>query len=80
MIDRRARRLPTSVPVPVDPEFVPLFVKHGWQRVERIYGKRRVQTWADVVGRKYMIGLRRDYLSGGCGVKTIALNIEARRG
>lgn len=63
-MNRRAKRLPTSVPVPVDPEFVPTFVRAGWQRVERMWGKRRVATWAAVVGKSDMIRRRREYLSG----------------
>lgn len=60
MLNRRARRLPTHVPVPVDPQFVPEFIAGGWQRVERIWGKRRVQTWTAVVGRTKLERLRRE--------------------
>lgn len=66
-MNRRARRLPTSVPVPVDPEFVPKFVAHGWQRVERIWGKPRVAVWARVVGVKNLIHMRREHLKGRRG-------------
>lgn len=62
MLTHRGRRLPTSVPVPVDPEFMTRFFEGGWQRVERIYGKRRVQTWTDVVGRQSMITMRREHV------------------
>jgi len=58
--DRRPRRLPTSIAIPVDPEFVKHFCAGGWQRVERIYGKRRVQTWTAVVGRDKLKQMRRD--------------------
>lgn len=58
----RAKRLPTSAPVPVDPQFVQTFVEGGWQRAERIFGKRRVQTWAMVVGKRALIAKRRAYL------------------
>lgn len=61
---KRPRGLPTNIPVPVDPEFVDKFVKHGWQRVERMWGKRRVATWAAVVGKADMIRQRRAYLAG----------------
>lgn len=63
-LSRRARRLPTSVPVPVDPEFVPTFLQHGWARVERIWGKRRVQTWVGLLGRKELEQMRREHRSG----------------
>lgn len=56
----RARRLPTSVPIPVDPEFVTTFLSYGWQRVERIWGKRRVQTWVSVIGRRELEHMRRE--------------------
>jgi hypothetical protein len=61
MLMRKLRRLPTRVPVPVDPEFVQKFCETGWQRVERIYGKRRVQVWADALGRRALIAKRREY-------------------
>lgn len=60
MTNRRGKRLPTHVPVPVDPEFVQTFIEGGWQRVERIWGKRRVQTWVAVIGRAKMEQMRRD--------------------
>ena len=60
---RRSRRLPTNVPVPVDPQFVDMFVRFGWQRVERMWGKRRVATWAAVVGKRDMIRARREFLA-----------------
>ncbi len=65
MVDRRPRRLPTSVPVPVDPEFVDTFLRHGWARVERIWGKRRVQTWVGLLGRVKLERLRRATRSEG---------------
>jgi hypothetical protein len=64
MPDSRARRLPTSVPVPVDPEFVDTFLQHGWARVERIWGKRRVQTWVGLLGRAKLEQMRREQRSG----------------
>lgn len=60
-MNRRARRLPTSVPVPVDPQFVQKFCDHGWPRVERIWGKPRVIVWARVIGVKNLIQMRREY-------------------
>lgn len=63
-MNSRSRRLPTSVPVPVDENFIPMFVAHGWQRVERIWGKSRVAVWRRVVGVAKMRALRREFLLG----------------
>lgn len=67
MIDRRARRLPTSVPIPVDPQFVQTFCEGGWARCDRIYGKRRTQTWASAIGRDRLRQMRREHLMGRKG-------------
>lgn len=57
----KRRSLPTNIPVPVDPEFERKFIEHGWQRVERIWGKRRTMTWAAVVGKEQLIRKRKEY-------------------
>jgi len=61
MPTKRRRCLRTDVPIPVDPEFLEIFVKFGWQRTERIYGKRRTQTWTGVIGRAELNRMRREY-------------------
>lgn len=75
---RRGKRLPTSVVIPVDPEFVGLFCEGGWQRVERIYGKRRVQTWVSAMGRQKLINMRRAYVAEQRQLRRIAA-VSTRR-
>lgn len=60
---KRGRRLPTSVPVPVDPEFAQKFAEGGWSRVKRIWGKR-ADVWIRVVGLSELQAIRREYLAG----------------
>lgn len=58
----RVRRLPTSVPVPVDAQFVEKFMEGGWDRVKSIYGKR-AQVWVRVIGKKNLKAMREQYLA-----------------
>lgn len=57
----RARRLPTSVPVPVDPQFVAKFMEGGWPRVNRLWGKR-AQVWIRVIGLRNLQAMRAQFL------------------
>lgn len=59
--DRRGRRLPTSVPIAPDPQFIPKFMEGGWARVNRIWGKR-AQVWIRVIGLQELKAMRREYL------------------
>jgi hypothetical protein len=56
--------LPTSVPVPVDEDFIPKFLEGGWARVSRIWGAKRAQVWVRVIGLDRLQAMRRDYLAG----------------
>lgn len=58
----RNKLLPTKAPKPIPPEFLEKFEQHGWQRVERIWGKATVKAWANVIGRKRMIERRKRWL------------------
>lgn len=63
----RARRLPTSVPVPVDEQFIEKFLIGGWPRVNRLFGKR-AKVWERVIGKSKLKAMRREYLAGRTGV------------
>lgn len=54
--------LPTCAPKPVAPEFLDKFAKHGWQRVERIWGKPTVAVWRKVIGAERMDECRKRFL------------------
>lgn len=54
---------PTSTPKPIPPEFTEKFVAHGWQRVERMFGKGTVAVWVKAIGREKLMELRRDHLA-----------------
>lgn len=66
----RPRGLPTVVTIPIDPEFVPQFIAGGWQRVERMWGKRRTATWASAIGRRKLIAMRREAMAAKRAGKT----------
>ncbi|MBH0112727.1 hypothetical protein I5E68_07150 [Novosphingobium sp. YJ-S2-02] len=58
----KSKLLPTSAPKPIPPEFMEKFVKHGWRRVENIWGKSTVLAWSKAIGRKRMTEARKRYL------------------
>lgn len=58
----RTKLLPTAAPKPIPPEFLEKFVKHGWRRVEHIWGKSTVLAWSKTIGVKRMAEARRKYL------------------
>jgi len=60
----RTKLLPTAAPKPIPPEFLEKFAAHGWQRVERMWGKSTVAAWAKVIGVKRMVDCRKRYLKG----------------
>lgn len=76
MPTKRRRCLRTNIPIPVDPEFVEIFVKFGWQRTERIYGKRRTRTWMGVIGRAELNRMRREYRAA---LKRQRLDVGSRK-
>ncbi len=59
--------LPTSAPKPIPPEFLEKFKRHGWRRVENIWGKSTVLAWSKVIGRKRMAEIRKRYLKEEAG-------------
>jgi hypothetical protein len=58
----RRKLLPTSAPKYVPPEFLDEFAAHGWQHVERMFGKPSVRIYRAVVGAKRMAECRKRYL------------------
>lgn len=63
----KSKLIPTSAPRPIPPEFLDKFVKHGWRRVENMWGKSTVLAWSKVIGRKRMAEMRKRYLSEEVG-------------
>jgi hypothetical protein len=63
----KSKLLPTSAPKPIPPEFLEKFIKHGWRRVENIWGKSTVLAWSKVIGRKRMAEMRKRYLKEEAG-------------
>lgn len=59
----RTKLLPTSAPKPIPPEFMEKFAKHGWRRVEMIWGRSTVLAWRKVIGGKRMAEVRKRYLA-----------------
>lgn len=55
--------LPTSTPKPIPAEFTNKIVAHGWQRLERMFGKGTVAVWVKAIGREKLMELRRDHLA-----------------
>ena len=59
----RRKLLPTSAPKYVPPEFLEEFARHGWQHVERMFGKPSVRVYRAVLGAKRMAEARKRYLA-----------------
>jgi len=58
----KSKLLPTSAPKPIPPEFMEKFKRHGWRRVEQIWGKSTVLAWRKAIGAKRMAEIRKRYL------------------
>ncbi len=58
----RTKLLPTCAAKPIPPEFLEMFTRYGWQKVERMFGKATVASWSKLIGTKRMADCRKRYL------------------
>lgn len=50
--------LPTRTPMPIPPEFAEVFVREGWRKCERMWGKASSQVYRRALGAAYLERLR----------------------
>ena len=64
MVDTLRKALSSKVAQPVPVEFRDLFVRHGWDRVNHLFGKRASVRYFTVLGGDRLRSERRAYLDG----------------
>ena len=63
MADESLKAQSTKVAQPVPAEFRQLFVQHGWERVNHLFGKRASSRYFTVLGAEQLRSERDAYLS-----------------
>jgi len=57
------KALSTKIAEPIPVEFERVFVEHGWERTNRIFGKRASQRYFTAVGSERLRRMRDAYLA-----------------